>query len=131
MSTTSSRTPVKVRTASLGSNRSQQTTEPIRAASRIDLSGHIYEEITILDFIKTVWGLDDVIAKTINDHTFTLLEDAVQDYERILIDPSKTHISIFLSDESPPNFSKMLAMFWAFQTTRSRMGFGTATGTQQ
>jgi len=89
MSTTSSGTPVKVRTASLGSNRSQQTTEPIRAALRTDLSGHIYEGITVLDFVKTVWGLNDVIAKTINDHTFTLVEDAVQDYERILIDPSK------------------------------------------
>ena len=74
---------------SLGSNRSQQTTEPIKAALKVDLSGHIYEDITVIDFVKTIWGLDNEIAKTINDHSFTLLEDAVHEYERILIDPSK------------------------------------------
>ncbi|KIM39465.1 hypothetical protein M413DRAFT_191595 [Hebeloma cylindrosporum] len=89
MSTSSSGTPVTVRIASLATNRWQQTTEPIKAAPKIDLGGHIYEEITIPDFVKTIWGLDDALAKTINGHTFTLLEDAVQEYERILIDPSK------------------------------------------
>jgi len=73
-------TPIKLRTVNLSDHR----TDPMKAALKVDLSGHTSQEIGVVDFVTTVWGLEKDLAEKIRTAKFTLPEDSANLYGNVL-----------------------------------------------
>ncbi|KIM37096.1 hypothetical protein M413DRAFT_423958 [Hebeloma cylindrosporum] len=73
-------TPIKPRAANLSDHR----TDSMKAALKLDLAGHTLQEIGILDFVTTVWGLDKDVAEKIRTANFTVPEESANVYEKVL-----------------------------------------------
>jgi len=56
----------------------------MKAALKLDLTGHNFKEISVVDFVTTVWGLDEDVAQKIGNAKFTLPEHPANLYEKVL-----------------------------------------------
>ncbi|CAA7261251.1 unnamed protein product [Cyclocybe aegerita] len=53
---------------------------------KIELKGHVYESISVADFVKIVWDLDGATVDLILSRPWTLRADSLQKYEDVYID---------------------------------------------
>jgi hypothetical protein len=73
-------TPIKPRTVNL----SDHGTDPMKAALKLDLTGHNFKEISVVDFVTTVWGIEKDVAEKIRNAKFALPEYPANLYEKVL-----------------------------------------------
>ena len=73
-------TPIKPRMVNL----SNHGTDPMKAVLKLDLTGHNFKEISVVDFVVKVWGIEKDVAEKIRNAKFTLPEHPANLYEKVL-----------------------------------------------
>jgi hypothetical protein len=56
----------------------------MKAALKLDLAGHTFQEIGVVDFVTTVWGLEKDVADKIRTAKFTVPEHPANLYDKVL-----------------------------------------------
>ncbi|PPQ90629.1 hypothetical protein CVT25_006612 [Psilocybe cyanescens] len=74
-------TPKKTTSAS---SSLHNTTEEMKTALKKDLDGHVYDQVSVAEFVEHVWKLDQETLKKISDANFQLCQEPLAKYRQVL-----------------------------------------------